>query len=269
MTEYILAAGDSPVRSIGALVGMLIVPLAGLVLLIVGLSNRSKSKQQRSQLEFAQHQQQFAVVPPHHMQQPPAGMPPQHGYNMPAYGQQPPQPPQPAPTKKRGTGLIIVGSLMLVLGLLTAVAQVATSSTGSSVGLDVGDCLDGSSVAAANIVDADPISCDSAEAVFVFAAMVDDANKCPDGKTAVTTDYAIVKNSTAGWCFALNLIEGQCYRVGMEGKSVDPSVCSRGSDNLIRVDKRVDGATDVQATCGGPKGVKFPVPARVYCVSAP
>lgn len=270
MTDYLLAAGNDPARTAGALLGTFLIPIIGLILLIVGLTTRSKSRRQI--------QQPYGGPP--NFQQPYPGAPPQYAqqaYGQPQYGQQPyPQPPYPAPARKpQGAPLIIIGAVLLVLGLLVVVGRLGTSAsnnmTNSGSGLTVGECLSVSSFRAAD-PNADPTPCGSTDGVYELAAKVDRGVTCPDGKSETTSSYSVLKSSRSTLCFALNLQKGECYRIDKATLTFEPVSCSSTVAGVVQVGKRVDGATDLEKTCGpggGGQGVAFPTPPRVICVSAP
>lgn len=134
-----------PMVAVGEMVGTFAIPAIGLILLIIGFTQRSRST------TTPQHPYPPQLPPGY----PPPGYPqgyPQQGYPQPGYPPQnyPPQgyappgyPPQqfghPAaqpgpypyqpPATKRGTALIIIGAVLLAFGLLGLVGRAAGHST--------------------------------------------------------------------------------------------------------------------------------------------
>ncbi len=195
MTVDVLAAAGSPAYAVGQLTAMIGIPLLGLVLLIVGLNKRSKSK----------------TPPP--QQYPYQQYPPQQY----PYQQNPAWPPPPGypPRKPAGTGLIVAGSILLVFGVLGFLAQVgrvatnvAESRSETPEQMKIGDCLTAAGMATRRMVQK-PADCADPKAVFELAATGDGAANCPDGKRD-SSDYSVLTNDTTTLCFTLNLVEGRC-----------------------------------------------------------
>ncbi|MGW4100043.1 LppU/SCO3897 family protein [Mycobacterium sp. NPDC004974] len=290
MVAHTLAAAGSAAYSAGYLLGALLIPGLGLLLLILGLVRRSSSSKPSDQPGY----------PPGAYPQPGYPQPgyPQQGYPQPGYPQQgypqqpgyPPAPPQVygAPPKKSGTVMIVIGVILLVLGLLGFAARMAartsgsdsssgsrTSSSGSSSGssksggsggLAVGDCISGDQYAVADM-NLTPVGCSSPEAVYELVSKGGGSATCPDGKRA-DSDYSVLMNESLTYCFILDVDKGQCFDINEETKLVTPVECS-DPDAAIKIVKRVDGSTDT-AVCGSAgRAVAFPEPARVYCVEAP
>ena len=211
MTLDVLAAAGSPAYAVGQLTAMIGIPLLGLVLLIVGLNKRSKSKTPPPQ------QYPYQQYPPqqYSYQQNPAWPPP--GYRPPqaAYPTPPPPPPGYPPRKPAGTGFIVAGSILLVFGVLGFLAQVgrvatnvAESRSETPEQMKIGDCLTAAGMATRRMVQK-PADCADPKAVFELAATGDGAANCPDGKRD-SSDYSVLTNDTTTLCFTLNLVEGRC-----------------------------------------------------------
>ena len=252
-------AADSA-EHLGRVVGALLIPILGIVLLIIGLKKRSDAKRPPSPPQYGTGYPQQAP-----------GYPPQ-GPVYPQYGPQAYPPNQPAPfaapppqRKSAGKGLIIAGAVLLGLGLLAGVARVAQNASSGGKDLAVGDCITNESYVAADL-DPKTVSCSDSSAVFELATETTADRNCPDGQREAS-GYAVLINSKTTLCFVLNLVEGDCYNVEPSKRSFEPAACT--SDvGVIRVDRRIDGSTDETACDAGQTSVSFPEPARVYCFAA-
>ncbi|MGA5538190.1 LppU/SCO3897 family protein [Mycolicibacterium nivoides] len=276
MVAHTLAAAGSAAYSAGYLLGALLIPGLGLLLLILGLIRRSSSGSKPSGQPG---------YPPGAYPQPgyPPGYP-QPGYPQQGYPQQPGYPPVApsafgAPPKKSGTALIVIGVVLLVLGLLGFAGRMASrtsessrgsdfgsSSSGSSGGLAVGDCITGDEYAAADM-NLTAISCSDAEAVYELASKGGRSATCPDGKRD-DSDYAVLMNESRTYCFILDVEEGECFDINEASKRVTPVECS-DPNAVTKIVKRVDGSTDTAVCESGARAVAFPEPARVYCAEEP
>jgi hypothetical protein len=277
MVAHTLAAAGSAAYSAGYLLGALLIPGLGLLLLILGLVRRSSSGSKPS----AQ-----PGYPPGAYPQPgyPQGYPPpgypQQGYPQQGYPQQPGYPQAyGAPPKKSGTAMIVIGVVLLVLGLLGLAGRMAsrTSESGSSSGsgssraggsggLAVGECITGDQYAAADM-SITPVSCSDAKAVYELASKGDSSATCPDGKRD-DSDYAVLMNQSRTYCFILDVDEGECFDINEASKLVTPVECSDPSA-VTKIVNRVDGSTDTSVCESGARAVAFPKPARVYCAEEP
>ena len=254
----------------GVVIGALLFPLTGLTLLIVGLVQRLRSPQ-------------APPVPPHwnpgygaaapgvNPAYPPQGGAPYYPQpgQWPAPGQPPyyPQPGQwPAPPrpKKRGTGLIIAGAVLLVLSLLGVVGRAGLSAN-SARALNVGDCVAESDFGERN---AKPTSCSDPEAVMELASRGGADADCPDGKGRKDTDYTTLFWDDGTLCFAANFIEGNCYATHTTLTSGPPFTLEDcgGSGAVVEVVERIDGTTDDGRCPSGTKPVSYVEPARLYCL---
>lgn len=280
MDVHTLAAAGSAAYSAGYLIGALLIPGVGLLLLILGLVRRSSS---RSKTGGPPGYPPGAYPQPGYPQgYPPPGYPqgyPQQGYwQQPGYPQAAPQA-YGAPPKKSGTAMIVIGVVLLVLGLLGFAGRVASrtserssssgsesSGSGGSGGLAVGDCITGDQYAKADM-NLTAVNCSGADAIYELASKGGGSATCPDGKRD-DSDYAALINESTTYCFILDVEEGDCFDVNEASKRVTPVECSDPSA-VTKIVKRVDGSTDT-AVCGsGAKAVAFPEPARVYCVEEP
>lgn len=298
MVAQTLAAAGSTAESagyaIGTVIGTLLIPGLGLLLLILGLVRRSSSGAKPSGQP---------VYPPGYPQ---PGYPqgyPQQGYPQPGYPQgypqqgypqqpgYPPAPPQAygAPPKKSGTAMIVIGAVLLVLGLLGLAGRMASlasesnsssasssssapstssasrsSKSGASGDLAVGECITSDQYASAGM-DLTPAGCSNPEAIYELASKGGGSATCPDGKRA-DSDYSVLMDKTRTYCFILDIEEGECFNIS--DKLIAPVECS-DPDASIKIVKRVDGSTDPAVCDSGSNAVAFPEPARLYCAGKP
>ncbi|WP_280834635.1 LppU/SCO3897 family protein [Mycolicibacterium frederiksbergense] len=260
MIEQTLAAG-SAAESFGYLIGSLFIPGAGLLLLIIGLRQRSASRRQPpGQIGYPQH----------------PGYPPTPGYP-PGYPQNPPgvyqagpypQAYPPVARKSRGTALIVIGALILVFGLFGLVAKTALHSSKSAAGggLSIGDCITGDQYSSANM-NPEPVSCSNPDAVYQLALKGDGSAICPDGERDESR-YGVLTNSSRTYCFILDADEGECFDVEVAKGLFTPLECSDPAA-VTKIAKRVDGSTDTSVCGPDGQAVTFPQPQRVYCVEEP
>jgi hypothetical protein len=253
--------------NVGYLTAEFGIPILGLVLLIVGLRQRSRRRRQ----------------PPGY---PPPGPSP-YGYPPPSgpigsgypYSPGPPAPPgpppyyppgypAPRPPGSSGTALIVVGSILLglgVLGILGGAANVVSQHRGSAQSADVGQCV-GAFAMQHNDLSPKPQDCDKPSSTWEVAAKGDRSANCPDGKRE-DSDYAVLFDGTTTLCLLLNLKQDQCYT--MAGGAKDPAFVANSCDSSmpgIKVVKRVDGSTDTTLCPTETKAVSYPSPARLYCL---
>jgi hypothetical protein len=267
-------AEGSVAEHVGYLIGLIGLPVVGVILLIAGLRQRSRRRR---------------LLPPANPITPPGYPPPgpyPYGYPPPpphtGYPQQPgpPQPPThppyypagypaPRPRASSGTALIAVGSILLALGVLGVVGQVgrAALQTGHTArSANVGQCIAESNMRENNTTPAPPQDCDKPDSIFEVAAKGDGPASCPDGKREDSL-YAYLFDGTTTLCLMLNLKQGQCYSVS--GTATRPMFVPADCDSappLIKVVKRIDGSTDTSLCSVGTKAASYPSPARLYCL---
>lgn len=245
---------------LGTILGLLVFPVAGLVLLIIGIRKRAASKR-----PLANHPPGY---PPNYPPQPgyPPNYPPQPGYPPPgqpgyaeypsAGGYQPPAPQPPRP-KSAGTAFIVVGIVLLMLGALGLIGAVVENSEKS---VAIGDCFTNVIVSGdSNWVSR---SCSDPDAVLQYAANADSSGNCPDGKRDDSA-YLSTEHDGVRMCFAPNLLEGHCYTSTDDDKTVAPADCSAA--NAIKVLKRIDGGSDTSACPTGTNAITYTQPKRIYC----
>ncbi|MBX8687277.1 hypothetical protein GO011_07515 [Mycobacterium sp. 20091114027_K0903767] len=284
MVVHNLAAAGSAAYSAGYLLGGLLIPGLGLLLLILGLVRRSSSRSQPGgQPGYPPGAYPQPGYPQGYPQQPgypQQGYPPS-GYPHPGYPQQPGYPPAyGAPPKKSGTVMIVIGVVLLVFGLLGLAGRVASRTSesssssgagssrsgGSGDGLAVGDCITGAQYAAADM-NLTPVSCSDADVVYALASKGGRSATCPDGKRD-DSDYAVLMNESRIYCFILDIEEGECFDIDEASKLVTPVECS-DPKAVTKIVKRVDGSTDTAVCDSGGQAVAFPEPKRVYCADDP
>ena len=283
MNATYLAADDIAYRA-GYLVAAIGIPLVGLILLIVGLKQRS-----RRRLRPGPYAPPYPPPYP-----PPPGYPPNAGYPAPppppgAYPGYPVGYPPPR-TGSSGTALIAIGVVLLLLGGLGILGRAAVvsskkpssaSSAGSSTqatpsaqaspsskppSLQVGGCISESSFRTGS-VSSGPFDCTDPALNYELASRGGRGDACPDGKSHGSV-YDRLNGESETLCFLPNLKQGQCYSTTDSGpaETVTLADCADTTRARLRVDKRVDGSTDTTQCAPGTKGIDFPSPARLYCL---
>ena len=256
MIVVYLADTQSVAALAGRIVGSLILPVAGVILLVVGIRKRSAAGKQAP----------VGYPPANQPGYPPPGYPPsyqspgQPGYPPypPAAGyQMPPPPPRPKPA---GTGFIIAGVVLLVLGALGIVGSTLVGGHHEASGPTIGDCYTNAVVS--DPPDWSPHSCTDTNAVLQYAADADSSGNCPDGKQA-SSAYLSVQRQGVRVCFAPNMLEGQCYASEHADKSLRHADCTE--PRTIKVVKRVDGSTDKSVCPNHTRAVIYTQPGRTYC----
>lgn len=241
---------------LGEVVAMSGIPIVGLILLIVGIRQRSRARR----------------VPPGY---PPPG---HYPYDLPP---NPDHPPAPAPPAQQhpddysaprathsGTALIVVGALMLAFGLFGIVGRAADlmpRQHESQPSVKVGECISQSDLRADNMRPT-PQDCDARDSTLEVASTGGGSATCPDGKLK-DSQYAVLFDKTTTLCFMLNLRQGQCYSVS--GTADNPGFRQEACDGLVpvvQVVKRVDGDYHRSLCPEDTKAVFYVQPARLYCL---
>jgi hypothetical protein len=265
VTVGYLASHESQVQA-GYLLAMFGIPAAGLICLVIGLLRRSRGRRQAAPYPLP-----YPTAPGYPVNTsypyppaPPAGYP--SPYPVPPYAGYQPLP----QAGNSGTGLIISGVVLLVLGALGILGQLAnvTSKQAGGSYLRVGDCIRESDYAA-NHFDSQPNrGCTDPEATYEVAFKGGASDTCPDGKQEHSI-YQRASNHSTTLCFIINLQQGRCYQMIRDGAAVSlrPDDCSVSHAVQVRVTQRIDGSTDKTQCAPGQRGVAYPVPARIYCLA--
>jgi hypothetical protein len=275
VTVASLASHESQVHA-GYLAATLGIPAIGLVCLVIGLVQRGRPR---------------GGPPPYSGYPPPPGPPPHPGYGYPppppgypgpAYPGYPPPLPPPRRAGKSGTALIIIGALLLVLGGIGILGNIARFNSERPQGLpgadqpqpsteaptpEIGRCFGEFELGIGSLNGA-PESCADPVATYELASKGGPTANCPDGKRDGSV-YARLVNKSATLCFALNLQQGQCYlrTDATTTKTWTPTDCANPRYAKFRVDKRIDGSTDETLCAPGTTARAFPTPARLYCLA--
>ncbi|CAN5381819.1 hypothetical protein BH09ACT8_BH09ACT8_06420 [soil metagenome] len=255
----------------GRLVVQLTVPLAGVVLVILGVVYLVRG---------ARANKRVPIYPPQPMWPPPPGWQPQYppppGYQTPPgyYPQPQPYPTgppawtaAPLPPKsthgRTGAILLVIGILLLGTAVVSAAGRVAKEATSA---IEVGQCTDMAAADTPN--DLTAIDCGDPAAVDELVSR-SETNECPDGEPVGSGKslYASMSNGSTAYCFIPNLRQGQCYTVDTGSWVFKPSDCS--AELAVLVAKRIDGKDD-ESLCGADaKPIAYPKPPRTYCVQQP
>ena len=199
-----IAALDA--HNLGLTIGALMIPLIGLILLIVGLVERARSRKQPPPMPPgypARHHPPPSSDRHIHRRRPATGLRRRRGYPPATYT--PAAPPYTPPPgywprvprpKLRGTGLIVTGVVILGLSLLGGVVRAAESSSmsGSSTDSDLGQPSPAKSLTVGQCVADDefgqgalePIDCSNLIATMELASQGGANADCPDEKVATT-----------------------------------------------------------------------------------
>jgi hypothetical protein len=262
---------------IGEFTALLGIPLAGVILLIVGLQRRSRS---RRQPPFYNPMMPPGYPPPgpYAYGYPPPGGPVNTGYpNQP--GPPPPSPYPPAyppphypagypaarPRGSAGTGLIITGSILLGLGILGFLGRMADVVSTSARSLHAGQCISQSDYHD-NVPKPTPQDCSDPNSIFEIASKGDGSANCPDGKLE-DSKYAFMRDNNTTLCLMLNLKQGHCYTA--TGTPDNPSFAAAtcdGSGPRLKVVKRSNDSSDLTQCPSGTRAFSYPSPTRLYCL---
>lgn len=264
MTVAYLAA-EGVAYEAGRLAAAFGIPAIGLLCLIIGLVDRSRSRR-RPPAYPAQYPQGYSVNPGYPY--PPPGYP---ASPYPAYpGYAPGYAPRPR-TPKSATTLITVGTVLLafgILGNLVVNAERLGESHRAGSSLRVGDCITESDYRAERFDSTPSRGCADPATTYELAFKGGASDTCPDGKREHSV-YDRFTNSSTILCFAVNLKEGQCYLMISDGDAMTIRLgdCGKSNRVQVRVGKRIEGSTDKTQCPPGEKGIGYPVPARVYCLA--
>lgn len=164
----------------------------------------------------------------------------------------------------KGTVFIVVGAVVLVLGALHVLSTLSGPFTASEVSsVDVGQCITAQAYAQGRM-DAEPVDCRRSDATMELVSKGDGEAVCPDGSRNSSLYPALI-NEVRTHCFALNLHEGYCYAIA---GTFAPADCIVSIAN-VRVALRVDGTSEVVGCPSEARVMSYPEPARTYCFVAP
>ena len=266
MGVSVLAAGDVA-EVAGRLTFLLGIPLVGLICLIIGLWTRARSRRQpRPAYPYPPGPPTMGYPGPY----PPAPYP-----GTPYPGYPPYLPPQPRAAKS-STTLIVIGSVVLAiggLGILGNIAYAASqrshakSQTGPSAAPQIGQCFTDWDVMGQFNKGSTPTDCNDPKATEELVSIGGSTETCPDGRRESSV-YDVYFNEQSTLCFAANLKEGQCYMKMDDGKQthLTPIPCDDPRYAQIKVLQRINGSTDTSQCPPGSKGISYPAPARTYCI---
>ncbi|CQD21918.1 hypothetical protein BN1232_05423 [Mycobacterium lentiflavum] len=262
-----LVAADYDVAALaGRLTFALGVPLFGLILLVIGLWERSRSRRRRRRA--------YPYPPPTgYPGQPYPGAPPTGYPGQPYPGPPPPgYPPYGAPPRRASgasTALITIGAVVLVLGIVgdfaNAASRLAKRQEHSS--MQVGECITQMSYRAQAFKASPGNDCADPVNTYLLAAKGGPSAPCPDGKREGSI-YDRYTDSSTILCFALNLKQGHCYLVSGERDSPKLTLgdCNDHESGVMRVIQRIDGTSNSSDCPSGLNGVSYPTPPVVYCL---
>jgi hypothetical protein len=257
---------------IGEFIGFFSIPVIGLILLIVGLRQHSKS---RRQPPFPNPMMPPGYPPPPgpytYGYPPPSGPanpadPYQPGPPPPPYQPYQPYPPYyPVPRRSSGNGLIITGLILVALGAVAVLGRMSEVVSASDRSVKVGQCIRQSDYQN-NVLNPTPQDCSDPNSIFEVAGKGDGSANCPDGKLE-DSKYAFMRDHNVTLCLMLNLKQGQCYSATgtPENPSFAAATCA-GSGPLLKVVKRADDSSDLTRCPSGTRAFSYPSPTRLYCL---
>ena len=272
-------AEGSVAEHVGYLIGLVGIPVVGVILLIAGLRRRSRRRRPPppGNPMVPPGYPPPGPYPPGYPTPAPPGITPNTGYpNQPGPAQPPTSPPYypadypaPHPGGSSGTALIVVGSILLgfgVLGILSQAGDAASRTGRSAHSANVGQCVSAFTVRKNNL-SPNPQDCTNPDSTLEVASTGDGSMKCPDGKREGSA-YTILFDGTTTLCLMVNLQQSQCYSVS--GETTDPTFVGTSCESSlpgIKVVKRIDGSTDAALCPSGTKPISYPSPARLYCLN--
>jgi hypothetical protein len=250
-------ASEGAAYEAGRLAAAFGIPAIGLICLVIGLVDRSRSRRRPP------------AYPPGFPVNPGYPYPPPPGYPAPPYPAYPGYaagyPPRPR-TPKSATALITVGAVLLVLGILGNAVQALSGHPDAAL-LGVGQCISERDYAANHFDRPTNAGCIDPVNTYELAFKGGASESCPDGKREHSL-YERVTNRSTTLCFMINLRQDQCYQAIRDGEAVSmkPDDCGDSSPVHVKVSQRIDGSSDKAQCPPDSKGLGYPVPARVYCL---
>lgn len=172
--------------------------------------------------------------------------------------------PRQAQPPGKGTALIVIGAVILVLGAGHVFSYLAASRSAPAVGgVKIGQCITAQAYDQGRM-NSQPVDCARSDATMELAFDGSATASCPDGKRTGTT-YPALTNDIRTQCFVLNLREAHCYAVARTATATncaDPKA-------TVRVTRRIDGTSKPTGCPAEARVMAYPEPARVYCLVAP
>lgn len=169
--------------------------------------------------------------------------------------------PQP---RSRGTGLIVGGVVVLLLGVGHVLSYAAAARTSSAVEADIGQCLTNTDFTERHI-SAEPVDCSRSDAAVQLVSKGGGEDSCPDGSRDGDL-YPVLKTEHHTVCFIWNMHEGQCYAAA--STSLAPTDCTDPTAN-VEVAFRVDGPGGASGCPAGGESLTYHEPERSYCLVTP
>ena len=272
-----LLADGRPALVVGEVIGTLLFPAVGVLLLVLGLRERSQTRraQPRGYPGYSPY------PPPGY---PPPGYPPP-SYPPPGYpphypvGYQPGYPPVPPPRPTAGQGKITAGTILIVIGLVGAAVQVANlvgeqkAAENTAPPVKVGQCITGEAMASGVIGAHDVTACTQPAGVFEVVSTGGRDAPCPDGGHD-DTDFARWTNEASTVCFVPNLLTDHCYatikhpvadRARID--TIKPVACTDSSADF-KVLRRFEKADYDLCPVGSHQRI-WTAPPRTYCTGPP
>lgn len=164
----------------------------------------------------------------------------------------------------RGTGLIVGGTIVTLLGIGHVLSYLATAHVAGAVEADVGQCLTAADFKQRHI-GAEPVDCDRTDATVQLVSKGDGEATCPDGERDGTL-YPVLKGEKHTVCFTWNLREGQCYVSAPGGAT--PTNCTNPAAN-VKVAFRIDGPGGATGCPAEGEALTYHQPKLSYCLVKP
>lgn len=176
--------------------------------------------------------------------------------------------PKPTPRQAqppgKGTVLIVIGVVVLLLGTQQMISDVALPRPPQAASdVEIGECITSQAYDRGHM-NSEPVDCAQSDATMELASDGDATASCPDGKRA-GTKYPALTNAGRTQCFILNLRENHCYAVARTATAV---TCTSPSANM-RVARRIEGTNKATGCPAEARMMAYPEPPRVYCIVAP
>jgi hypothetical protein len=165
--------------------------------------------------------------------------------------------------------MLALGGLGIIGNFASAASKSAEKSRNTpDTSMRVGECITQMAYLAQSFTSSPDNDCANPANTYLLAAKGDSSATCPDGKRDHSVYDRYTDDSTI-LCFALNLIQDQCYQLAgdLHNPRVSLGECGDIRPGLVTVVRRIDGSADKSQCPAGSKGVSYPVLARVYCLA--